>query len=499
LIFNDEWRNILILSFDKVLNSFDGILFWTEDTKKSSVQYSENILALTGYCGSDIQQKKNGWLDIIYEEDLINYQERLAEFEKDRGRDSISLNYRITKKNGEVILVSERIKVNRKADGKIKTKFGFVQDVSNLRQEIEDLKQKNEELEQLNSSKDNFISFLSHDLRAPFTSILGFSEILLNENKLPEKDKEEYIKYIFDSSQNQLQLINHLFDWSHLQTGRLKLEIQRLHAQSIAYSCVSNLTEMAIRKNITIDVKVPETFYIDADERFFSKALINLVSNAVKYSPENELVRVTANIYTNNFIEFVVKDKGIGISETNLEKIFNLGKLFTTEGTRGEKGTGLGLLLSKKIIEKHGGEIWFFSSEGKGSEFHFTIPAAASSILLVFEDGVKSIHIEKNILKTFPELKIIKAENAFEALELISAKMPSLIVIEHNLPLMDGLQFISTLRENNKFFQIPLIAFIGSDDAPVLNSYLDLGVKVIRQEAAFSESLKEKIKSLLFV
>ena len=204
-------------------------------------------------------------------------------------------------------------------------------------------------------------------------------------------------------------------------------------------------------------------------------------------------------MYNDNYIEFIVKDSGIGISEANVEKIFNMGKVFTTEGTRGEKGSGLGLLLSKKIIEKHNGEIWFFSSEGKGSEFHFTIPAAESTILLVFEDKERSNDVEKSIVKTFRKLKVIKAENAFEALELIAAKMPSLILLEHNLPLMDGLQFINTLRDDNRFFQIPLIAFVYSDDGQVLESYKDIGIKVLEHEPSFSTQLKDKIRSLLFV
>ncbi|MEJ2104470.1 MAG: PAS domain-containing sensor histidine kinase [Ignavibacteriaceae bacterium] len=336
--------------FDKVINNFDGIFFWTKETGNSSTHYSDSVTSVTGFSDQEIKKLKNHWSSLILKDDFKYYQKRLEDFENNPRQDFIRLDYRITKKDGNVVSLSEKIKVKRKSDGKITKRFGLVEDVTEFHREVNHLKRRNEELEELSSSKDNFISFLSHDLRAPFTSILGFSEILLNENKLPEKDKEEYIKYIFDSSQNQLLLINHLFDWSHLQTGRLKLEFQRLHAQSITYNCVSQLTELAIRKNITIDVKIPETLYIDADERFITKVISNLLSNAVKYSPINEIVQISANVYNDNFIEFVVKDSGVGISEANVEKIFNMGKVFTTEGTRGEKGSGLGLLLLRKVL-----------------------------------------------------------------------------------------------------------------------------------------------------
>ena len=487
------------MSFAKVINNFNGIFFWTIDSPNSDAQYSENILSVTGFNNTEILKLENAWSSLILKDDIAGYKKKLADFEKDNKKDYFELNYRITRKDGEIAFINEKIKVIRKSDGKIKKKFGIVSDVTGYIKEAEELKVKKEELEQLNSSKDNFISILSHDLRAPFTSILGFAEIIRNESKLSESDRAEYIKYIYDSSQNQLQLINHLFDWSQLQTGRLNLEIQRLNALSITYNCVSYLTELAIRKNIKINVKVPEVFHIDADEKMITKGLTNLISNAVKYSPVNEIVEISANIYNKDFIEFVIRDRGVGIPEANIEKIFNIGKIFSTEGTKGERGSGLGLMLAKQIVEKHGGEIWFFSSEGKGSEFHFTIPAAASAVLLVIEDKKKLSDLESNIRQNFSNLNVIKAENAFEALEIIAAKLPSLIIIEHNLPLMDGLQFINTLRENNKFIQIPLITFIYSDGESVFKSYQGLGVKVIKQEPFFTAQLEDKIKSLLFI
>ena len=485
------------LSFNEIINDFGGIFFWTSGSDKSQLEYSENIISVTGFSDSEIKKLKDAWLSLILQEDIEDYKNKLDAFEKDLERDFINIDYRIARKEGTVVHLSERIKLIRGSDGKVVRRLGMVLDATDYLGEFEALKQKNQDLELLNSSKDNFISILSHDLRAPFTSILGFSEIILNESQLPDKDKVEYIKFIHDSSQGQLQLINHLFDWSHLQTGRIKLEIQTLHAQSITYNCVSYLTGLAVRKNIHIDVKVPDTFHIDADERLITKVLINLISNAVKFSPINELVEISANVYNNDFIEFVVKDKGVGISEASREKVFDIGKIFSTEGTKGEKGSGLGLMLAKQIIEKHGGQIWFFSKEGKGSEFHFTIPAAASTILLVLENKEILNDMKRNLDESFPNLKVIVAENAFEALEKISVKLPSLLICEHNLPLMDGLQFVNTVREKHKNIQLPFIVFLYSDSEELLKSYQEIGVKAIKQEPLLSDQLKERIESLL--
>jgi len=485
-------------NIDEVLDNFSGMFFWKGDFDISSIKYSKNVLSVTGFTSAEIEKHKNGYQSIILKEDLPLYRKKLDEFEKNPNLEIIKLDYRITKKDGSIVQLSEKIRVIRSKEGNILSRFGIIIDTSDYMEEIEALKIKNDQLELLNSSKDNFISILSHDLRAPFTSILGFSEIILNETMLPEKDKVEYVKFIYDSSNNQLQLVNHLFDWSQIQTGRVKTEMQRLHGQSIAYNCVSYLTGLAMRKNININVKIPDSFYIDADERLITKVFVNLISNAIKYSFENESVEVTSNIYNNKFIEFVVKDKGVGISEVNHERIFNIAKLFSTEGTKGEKGSGLGLMLAKQIVEKHGGEMWFFSVEGKGSEFHFTLPASTSYILLVLEDTKKLNELERGIQHNYPNLQVLKAENAFEALEIISAKYPSIIIIEHNLPLMDGLQLIIAVREKHKYLRIPFIVFLDSVSEALIRSYQDINVKILKQKPSFTEQLKDKIESLLY-
>lgn len=482
----------------EILSNFSGMVFWTQDGEAPSYLHVENVNDIIGYAFSEIQNLTNGWQSLILDEDFPYYRKKIEEFESDQVKDFLELEYRVKIKNGNTAYLVEKIQVLRDDNGKIIKRSGVIIDVTKYKNELELLQKKAEELSVLNSAKDNFISILSHDLRAPFTSILGFSEIVLNETSLPEKDKAEYVKFIYDSSNNQLRLINHLFDWSQIQIGRVKFEIQRLHAQSIVYNCVSYLTGLAIRKNVHINVKIPESIYIDADERFVTKLFTNIISNAIKYSFEDGVVEISGNVYNDEFIEFVVKDKGTGISEQNRERIFNIAKLFSIEGTRGEKGSGLGLTLSKQIVEKHGGNLWFYSTDGKGSDFHFTLPAATNYALLVLNDNERLNELEQGLSSDFPNLKILKSENSFEAIEIISEKSPSLIIIEHGLPLMDGLQLINTVREKHKQIKIPFIVFVNSDSEELIKSYQEINVKILKQEPSVTGNLKDKIEMLLF-
>ena len=175
-----------------------------------------------------------------------------------------------------MIWVTEEVGYKKMRTADLRIFQVLVVNVNIFKSKEQDLIKKCEHFGQLNSSKDRFISILSHDLRAPFTSILGFSEILMNEKTLSENEKIEYLNYIHESSQTQLQLINYLLDWSRLHTGRMKIEPHRLNAQKVTYNSVSALTGNAIRKNIEIRVIIDDNIHIEADERLITQVITNL-------------------------------------------------------------------------------------------------------------------------------------------------------------------------------------------------------------------------------
>ena len=389
------------------------------------------------------------------------------------------------------------MKTLRDQNGQVIEVFGKVRDITSEREQLFQIKKRVEELEEINDAKDNFISVLSHDLRAPFTSILGFSEILLNEAGISEKERTEYLSYINDSSQNQLQLINYLLDWSRLQTNRVKINPRRLNAQSIVFNCVSNLTGAAVRKNINIKVNVPDNFYLHADERLINIVFTNLLSNSIKYSREGDSVEVTAVLFSDKLIEFIIIDEGIGISEANKEKIFHISKIFSTPGTKAEKGTGLGLTLSKQIIQKHSCEIWFYSTEGVGSEFHFTIPVSANTILLVKQNEDERNKTSFKLSEHFEGVKIITASNGFEALQIVERSSPTLIITDHDLPLMNGLKLVESVGKMKKIHPVPVIALLDTDSFEMRTFYKDLGVKTLEADSANLDNLFEDIQLFL--
>jgi CheY-like chemotaxis protein len=319
----------------------------------------------------------------------------------------------------------------------------------------------------------------------------------MNDTDLSEKEKIEYLSYINDSSQNQLQLINDLLDWSRLQTGRLKIEPHRVRAQRMVFNSVSSLTGDAIRKNVDIKVNIPDNLYVEVDERLLTQTLSNLLGNAIKFSPENTSVTISANMFNEKFSEIVVKDEGIGIPDANQEKLLKPGKIFTTEGTKGEKGTGLGLALAKEIIEKHSGEIWFYSSPGKGSEFHITVPSSPNTILLVKSSLEQRGKYLKLLRNKFPMYQVIGAENGYNALGIILSQMPFLIITEHEMPLMNGVQLIKSIKRKDKSLDIPVFVLDNGQSDEIKKLYSEQGIETLPDEPFDIDKLEEKLQAII--
>jgi PAS domain S-box-containing protein len=467
-----------------------------KENNEELVFYSDNVEKVTGYKGDELKRLPGRGSSIIYEEDIHKMKKQYSDFINTPSKKKITFIYRIVRKDNKLRWIKESIKVERDKDGNVKNSYGIVNDITDIKEEEITQSSHIENLKELNASKDKFISMLSHDLRAPFTSILGFSEILINEPNLTDSERHEYLSYINDSSQNQLQLINYLLDWSRLQTGRIKIEPLRLHAQSLVFNCVSSLTGNAIRKNIEINVDVKDFLYVQADERLLTQVITNLLSNAIKFSPEGKPIDVRANPFNRELAEFVVKDYGLGISENNRNKIFKFEKMFSTEGTKGERGTGLGLSLVKEIVEKHGGEIWFYSKENNGSEFHFTIPISHNTILLVVSGKEDIKKYEEVIRENYPSFQIISVSNGYEAMEIVLDKPPSLVITDFEMPLMNGIQLVENIRREDQNERIPIIALVPKINEDIRESYHEYGVNTLIQKPIDFKVFNDKLQFL---
>jgi signal transduction histidine kinase len=290
-------------------------------------------------------------------------------------------------------LISEQ---NNKLDSMNKELSSVNEQISKQYQELEDLHStqkvlneeiiaKNERLNKLNTdlleanaTKDKFFSIIAHDLKNPLTAIILKSEIVYNYfDKLSNDEKVENIKALHFSSKHLYQFLENLLTWARSQTGKLEFQTESIKFQSLLGELIALYEQGIKNKKINIIFKNTEFVKLVADYNMISTIMRNLISNAVKFSTEGGEIEIGviegSNSSQDSYVIIYVRDSGVGMSESTIDKLFQIGKNVSTKGTAGEKGTGLGLILCKEFVEKHGGQIWVESCEGQGSTFYFTI------------------------------------------------------------------------------------------------------------------------------
>lgn len=490
-----DFQNMLSSKSTCVFKGF----FWTKTTfgKKGTTIFSDSIEQVTGYSATEVTNMPGKLFSIIYKDDLEETKKEYSEFINDEKRSCYELIYRIKKKNDEIIWLRESYALSRDKEGHVIECDTIASDVTDLIKDEQSMRESIQKLNDILNEKDKFINIISHDLRAPFTSLLGFSEILINEPGLPHEERMEYLEYIHDSSRMQLQFINHLLDWSRLQTGKIKVEPKRMPLKDVVSNCVSLATHDAIRKNLEIKVNVSDNLYVNAEERLLGEAISNLLNNAIKFSSDEKNIYVSANRFKEGFVEVIIKDEGIGISEENQSKLFRIDQKYIAKGTKGEKGCGMGLNLVKEIISKHNGEVWFYSEVDKGSEFHFTIPEA-KSVILVVEDDVELRYLYKSILdKAMNNYKIVEANNGYEAMTQIFNQMPSLVITDHDMPMMSGIQLVEAIRKKDKRNRVPIIVISAKFDNNIKKKYEEFGVKHLISKPFGVNEMAELVKKTI--
>ncbi|MFO7862851.1 MAG: ATP-binding protein [Salinivirgaceae bacterium] len=236
------------------------------------------------------------------------------------------------------------------------------------------IEQRNAALSEVNATKDKFFSIVSHDLRSPFSSILGLSELL--KNAADELDREKIQRLassIHDSGKSTFRLLENLLDWSRAQSGRIEFTPVDELLQFIVDEAISQLSRVAKAKQISLMAHIEEGIVVNADLNMLNAVFRNLISNSVKFTEVGGEVTVKATKKDNKVL-VEVQDNGIGMPQITVDKLFQIEEKVSRMGTNNESGTGLGLLLCKEFVEKHGGHIWVESTEGQGSRFLFTLP-----------------------------------------------------------------------------------------------------------------------------
>jgi signal transduction histidine kinase len=234
----------------------------------------------------------------------------------------------------------------------------------------------NKQLTELNQLKDKFFSIIAHDLKNPFHVLLNYSQILDEEkDQLDKEERNEIISTLAVSSRNVYHLLENLLLWSRSQTSGISVKSETTSFSAIIDEILLILDEQAKQKRVKIIKDLHQNDSVNTDPDILKTVLRNLIGNAIKYTSQNEYVKISSRV-ENSFLIITVADNGVGIEEKDRLHLFSLTNLSSTAGTKGEKGTGLGLIICREFVEKLGGKIWVESNMPKGSKFVFTIPVA---------------------------------------------------------------------------------------------------------------------------
>jgi signal transduction histidine kinase/CheY-like chemotaxis protein len=336
-------------------------------------------------------------------------------------------------------------------------------------------------LEVASRHKSEFLASMSHELRTPLNAIIGFSEVLLERmfGELNER-QDDYLRDILSSGKHLLELLNDILDLSKIEAGQMVLNRSEFVVRESLEYCLSMVRERAIKQRILLSLEVdPEVGLLDADRLRFRQVVLNLLSNAVKFTPDGGHVDVRASIRDQDLV-VLVADTGVGVPAEDRERIFHSFQQGTRLSGQAE-GTGLGLTLSKRILEMHGGRIWVESEAGKGSTFGFALPAGSEELTLKsvppagLESGVTTepasgpgptvVVVEDDrrsfdLLRVYLEAagaRVVSARDGREGLDTVRRLRPAGVVLDILLPGIDGWEVLAQLKADPATAAIPVV------------------------------------------
>ncbi|MDH5518271.1 MAG: ATP-binding protein [Gammaproteobacteria bacterium] len=446
------------------------------------VEYvSPNVSEVFGYTADDFLSNRVKYIDLIPQNDINRVSREVQTATENHLKHFTHEPYQIIRKDGDAIWLDDYSTIIRDHENNITHFLGYVVDITPRKIAELHIVQAKNEAEKANLAKSEFLSSMSHELRTPLNAILGFSQLI--EIKTTDKKTLDNAHEIIKAGQHLLTLISEILDLSKIESGKLDLSLESTPLDIILNDCFTLILPVADKNNIKIiDNITPSSHYIHVDYTRFKQVLINLLSNAIKYNKPDGSVTLSCSIPSPQRLRVSVRDTGSGLSPQQQQEVFIPFERIGAENTSIE-GTGIGLVITKRLVELMQGNIGVESQQGIGSNFwvevrltdapdtqltDIVLPdspttqsvasfSAPKTILYIEDSPVNQILIEQIILTNTPH-KILIADDAYQGLDIATSEIPDIILLDINLPGMDGFEALSLLKKNPLTSSIPVLA-----------------------------------------
>ena len=479
----------------------DGLYDWNLET--DAVYYSPQWFHMIGYEHDEFEQHLRTWAKLVHPDDKEKALEIIQKHIEGSG-ENFEVEFRMKHKNGTWVYILARGKLIRDTQRNViepRRVIGTHVEITKQKELEKELQSAKEKAEDATRAKDNFLASMSHEIRTPMTGILGFIERLLKDEK--DSKRLEKLKIVQSSGETLLEIINDILDFSKIESGKLELEFSPYNITEIFESSMNIFASIASSKNISlhrmIDAQLPPC--IMGDQTRLKQVVFNLMGNAIKFTnPEGSITLQVRLNSENNTIYIAIVDTGVGIAKENFEKIFQAFSQEDVSTTRKFGGTGLGLTISARLVNLMGSQLKVESKVGEGSKFYFELPLEICSdttenntqenhenleslekmkgCVLIVEDN-KTNQMLLGMILDDAGLNYDVANNGAEAVLNFKYKKYDAILMDENMPIMNGIEAAKHIREIEKEQSLtptPIIAVTANALTGDKEKFIDAGM-----------------------